>query len=117
MFDAFTKNCTRNYTVAYTISHVKAQMREAISISLIQHFEADFLWKVWKVSLIILKTFTHASFQSQRLFMHAFLLSADFFPPKLTFSKSSGTLSVSNGLDLDQNQHVVIQVQNICDKF
>ena len=79
---------------------------------------SPFLWKVnLKIlnSGIILKTFTHASFQSQRLFMHAFLSSADFFLPKFTFSKSSGTLSVSNGLDLDQDQHVVIQFQNICD--
>ena len=79
---------------------------------------SPFLWKVnLKIlnSGIILKTITHASFQSQRLFMHAFLSSADFFLPKLTFSKNSGTLSLSNGLDLDQDQHVVIQFQNICD--
>ena len=37
-------------------------MRKAIIISLIQHFEADFLWKVSLKILnsgIILKTFTH----------------------------------------------------------
>ena len=38
------------------------QIKEAIIISLIQHFEADFLWKVSLKILnsgFILKTFTH----------------------------------------------------------
>ena len=38
-------------------------MREATTISLIQHFEANFLWKVSLKHLtsgLILKTFTHA---------------------------------------------------------
>ena len=42
-------------------------MRDAIIILLIQHFEADFLWKVsLKIlnSEIILKTFTHVGLDS-----------------------------------------------------
>ena len=45
-------------------------IREAIIISLIQHFEADFLWKVSLKILnsgLILKTFTHA-FRTKRVF-------------------------------------------------
>ena len=49
--------------------------REAIVISLIQHFEADFLWKVSLKILnsgLILKTFTHMSEKYQ--YSHLLLL-------------------------------------------
>ena len=44
-------------------------IKEAIIISLIQHFEADFLWKVsLKIlnSELILKIFTHVSLYTQK---------------------------------------------------
>ena len=48
-------------------------IRESTIISLIQHFEADFLWKVSLKILnsgLILKTFTHANTNTTFEFIH-----------------------------------------------
>ena len=51
-------------------------IKEAIIISLIQHFEADFLWKVSLKILnsgLILKTFTHVHCRDHPTILHQLL--------------------------------------------
>ena len=93
-------------------------------ISLIQHFGADFLWKVILKILnsgIILKTFTHVTYQlfvgstfqvfvsgmfTYWVILQSYLSSA---VSKSTFMKNSfrNTIRVSNSLDPDQARHIV----------